>query len=84
MISFGTCHYPHAAQQPCPGCEGSHPRPIGPESRIPFMGTTLLSAAEVQIGWAYVSANGWAVRAEITDPTWLDLADLPRKRRWTA
>lgn len=56
------------------------PRPIGPENRLPFMGTTLMHFGPVQIGWLYVGADGWATRVEVTDPTWLDLADLPRKR----
>ena len=58
----------------------SHPEPIGPEQRQPLDGATLFSPEAIQIGWLFINAAGWPVRAEITDPAWLDLADLPRKR----
>lgn len=53
--------------------------PIGPEQRSAVMGTSLFYPGPVQIGWAYLNASGYPVRAEITDPSWLDVAGLPGK-----
>lgn len=54
--------------------------PIGPEQRTPLTGTSLFHPGPVQIGWAYLNASGWPIRAEITDPSWLDVAGMHSAR----
>lgn len=53
--------------------------PIGPEQRMPLTGTSLFHSGPVQIGWAYLNASGWPIRAEITDASWLDTSGMPFK-----